>query len=62
MLYVFLCSVMLFLKISMIAQEIISNVLYYKKQFLHNGGITMQSVEMQDLLGVLLPVLEATTL
>jgi hypothetical protein len=40
------------LTMSMIAQEIISNILSYEKRFLLNGGITTKSAEMQDLLGI----------
>lgn len=35
-----------------ILQEIISNILYYEKRFLLNGGISTKSTEMQDLLGI----------
>lgn len=48
--YVF--HVILFLRISIIAQEIISNILFYEKKFLLNGGMTTKSAEMQDLLGI----------
>jgi hypothetical protein len=36
----------------MFAQEIISNILFYEKRFLLNGGTTTKSAEMQDLLGI----------
>ena len=39
-------------KISTIAQEIISNILFYEKRFLLNGGMSRKSAEMQDLLGI----------
>ena len=48
--YVF--HVILFLRISIIAQEIISNILFYEKKFLLSGGMTTKSAEMQDLLGI----------
>lgn len=34
------------------AQEIISNILFYEKRYLLNGGISMNLAEMQDLLGI----------
>ena len=34
------------------AQEIISNILFYEKQFLLNGGLSQRSAEMQELLGL----------
>ena len=33
-------------------QEIISNILFYEKRYLLNGGISRNSAEMQDLLGI----------
>jgi hypothetical protein len=36
----------------MITQEIISNILFYEKRFLLNGGISQKSAEMQELLGI----------
>jgi hypothetical protein len=40
------------LRISKSVQEIISNILFYEKMFLLNGGMTTKSAEMQDLLGI----------
>ena len=34
------------------AQEIISNILFYEKRFLLNGGLSQRSAEMQELLGL----------
>jgi hypothetical protein len=33
-------------------QEIISNILFYEKRYLLNGGMSQKSAEMQDLLGI----------
>lgn len=33
-------------------QDIISNILFYEKRYLLNGGMSQKSAEMQDLLGI----------
>jgi hypothetical protein len=39
-------------KILTIMQEIISNILFYEKRYLLNGGMSLKSAEMQELLGI----------
>jgi hypothetical protein len=52
MVYVLLRVVRLSRLSLMIMQEIISNILYYEKRYLLNGGMSQNSAEMQDLLGI----------
>jgi hypothetical protein len=46
------CVVRLSSKILTFMQEIISNILFYEKRYLLNGGMSQKSAEMQDLLGI----------
>jgi hypothetical protein len=46
------CVVTVSPKTLTIMQEIISNILFYEKRYLLNGGISRNSAEMQDLLGI----------
>lgn len=49
---IILCCFPVSPKILTIMQEIISNILFYEKRFLLNGGMSRKSAEMQDLLGL----------